>query len=246
MNRTHSHEDMYQAFQELMRYAPRTRIWLCQQSPEEMDPGCRSLILYGSPSPIGIIQPIVSPVTPEDESIVPVDTIGMISYEIENIGIFKEPVTVRCLTKVVTLLIQTRDEAMMSEDTVLLPRATAAIVAIRRLRTLFCDPGTRVPEATEALRAEAPRAFAYALSIVRQAVRYNALPEIMGMYTHTDLGEMYRFGTEVLGDLVADPSMVNGIEYAVPMVPAYRDDISHNLLRWVAFLCMEIRAAQSL
>lgn len=237
---------MYQAFQELNGYARRTHVWLCQYSPGEMDPGCRSLILYGSPSPIGIIHPIVSPITPEDAPTIPPDTIGMISYEIENVGIFKEPITIRCMSKVIALLIQARYEAMMSEDTTMFPRATAAIVAIRRLRTLFCDPGTRVPEATEALRAEAPRAFAYALSVVRQAVRYNARPEIMGMYTHTDLGEMYRFGTEVLGDLVADPSMVNGIEYAVPMVPAYPDDISHNLLRWVAFLCMEIRAAQSL
>jgi len=237
---------MNQAFQELTTYSRRTKIWLCQQSPEEMDPGCRSLILYGSPSPIGIIDPIVSPILLDDELVVPVDTIGMISYEIENVGIFKEPITVRCLTKVVTLLIQTRDEAMMTEDTALLPRATAAIVAIRRLRTLFCDPRTRVPEATEALRAEAPRAFAYALSVVRQAVRYNARPEIMGLYTHGDLDEMYKFGIEVLGDLVSDPDMIYGAEYVAPIVPSHRDDINHSLLKRAAFLCMEIRAAQSL
>ena len=235
---------MNQAFQELTRYTRRTHTWLGHYSP--MDPGCRSLILYGSPSPIGIIHPIVSPITPEDAPTIPPDTIGMISYEIENVGIFKEPITVCCMSKVIALLIQTRDEAMMAEDSTMVPRATDAVTAIRRLRTLFCDPRTRVPEATEALRAEAPRAFAYALSVVRQAVRYNARPEIMGLYAHIDLDEMYRFGMDVLGDLVSDPDMVDGAEYAAPMVPAHRDDISHSLLKRAAFLCAEIRAAQSL
>ena len=240
-----SRDVMDQAFQELTRYARRTHIWLSQCAFNPTSIGCNSLLLYGSSSPSAIIQPIVSPVLPEEKSSVPFGTFAMISYEIENIGLFREPVTTGCLTKIIKLFIHMRDEVLMMDDTEMLPRADDAVKAIRQLRKLFCEPDTYVPDATEALCEEAPRAFAYALSVVRQAVTHNARSEIMGLYNHADLEEMYRFGIEAIGELVSDPEMVYGAEYAAPVLSAERKDISHNILKWVAFLCEEVLAVSS-
>ena len=245
-NTQHSHDDMNLAFRVLRDYIPRTHVWISQYYSEGMDPGCKSLLLYGSPNPTAIIQPIVSPVALEDQLEVPVGTFAMISYEIEKVGIFKEPVTVGCLPKVIQLLIRTRDEVQMTDDPILIPRSVDAVTAIQSLRFLFCDPLTPVPEATEALRSEAPRAFAYAISVVRQAVRHNARPEIMGLYTKPVLDKMYIFGVETVGEVVSDPEMVTGVEYAAPMIPEHDYDIAHTILKWVTFLCMEFKATMSL
>lgn len=234
---------MDQTFEEFTHYIRRTHIWLCQTPP---DTGCHKLIMYGSHEPSILTNLSVSPVPCDAELEVPFGTFAIISYEIENFEIFHEPVTAGCLPAVIEILIRARDNIMMMDDAIMLPRATDAIAAISRLRTLFCRSETHVPEATESLRAEAPRAFAYAISVVRQSVKHNARPEIRGLYTHTDLDEMYKFGIETIGELVTDPDMIYGAEYVSPMVPTHPDGISHTILKWVAFLSEEIKSSMSL
>jgi hypothetical protein len=68
----------------------------------------------------------------------------------------------------------------------------------------------------------------------------------MGLYTHNDLEQMYRFGVDTIGELVSDPEMVTGAEYAAPMIPDHEHEVAHNILKWAAFLCMEVRATMSL
>jgi hypothetical protein len=186
---------------------------------------------------------MVTPVHPEEG--IPQEAFAMISCEVEDVGIFREYVTAGVLPAVIQLLIRTRDEARMSEDPDHMTRAEKAVLAVRNLRRLFMASNTPIAEATEALRTEAPQAFAYAISVVRQAVKHNARRELMGLYTHGDLAGMYTFGVEVIGYPVANPEMVTCTDSPVGMVPDHDPDVAHSILRWVAFVCEEVRATTS-
>jgi hypothetical protein len=239
--------EMDEAFQEISMYRQRTLNWMLSNNDSIPNSGfyecCTNLLRFGSTNPIDISNITVSSILQEENGVVYPGSFATISYEINEMGVFHECVSPKCLSDVIHLLIQTKNETQGNPNPEISQQADDAIKAIRNLRQLYCEH-SEMPEPTEGLCADSPRAFAYALSVVRQIVLHQRYPEMKDLYTNEDLEEMYQYGFHTLGYLVSDPNMVSGIDYVAPQVPEYNMDVCKHLLRWTSFLCEEIHATQ--